>query len=46
MNDDTGYARVCGVCNRNGNFKPDGGRNRWIPQKIRYRIFSTKQLVS
>jgi len=35
VNDDTGYARVCGVCDRNGKFKPDGGRNRWIPQKIR-----------
>ena len=35
VNDDSGYARVCGMCDRRGKFKPEGGRNRGIPQPIR-----------
>ena len=27
VNDDSGYARVCGTCDSRGKFKPDGGRN-------------------
>ena len=39
VNDDSGYARVCGVCDRRGKFEPEGGRNRWVPQKIRYILY-------
>ena len=38
VNDDSGYGRVCGMCDRRGKFKPVGGRNRWIPQPIRYGV--------